>query len=243
MKKWIPNFFTLLNLLSGLIALFFVFQNNWIWVAIWVLFGILFDFFDGFLARKLKVSGQLGLELDSLADMVTSGVVPGFTMFFLIQNSLHIDLLQNFNFSFQNLWPFLSFSIPLASAYRLAVFNISEQKDTFTGLPTPANALFLISLPLIIFYSNYSQVSQFFSDKFVLSFIVILSSYLLNAKIQLFSLKFNDYTWKNNQEKYILILFSIFLLICLNLLALPLIIIIYILLSLFFKNNKSEITY
>ena len=141
-KAQIPNLFTMLNLFSGCVALVFV-SNSDFTLAFWfVCLGIFFDFFDGFFARKFGVAGPLGVQLDSLADMVTSGVVPGYVMFKLMQNS---DA-----FGTESYLPYLGFIITLGACYRLAKFNIDErQSDSFIGLPTPANALFFTSLPLI----------------------------------------------------------------------------------------------
>ena len=139
MKALIPNLITLLNLFSGTIAVIFAVEGVLTMAAFFVFLGIFFDFIDGFLARKLNVASALGLQLDSLADMVTSGLVPGLIMFQLISQSLtgsepYVDLL-----------PYMGLLITLGSAYRLANFNISiEQKNYFTGLPTPANALLVL---------------------------------------------------------------------------------------------------
>ena len=143
LKKHIPNFLTLLNLLCGCIAIVFIADSRFDWAFYFVCLGIFFDFFDGFLARKFGVAGPLGVQLDSLADMVTSGVAPGFVMVKLLEN-------QDF-FEGQSYWTYLGFIITLGACYRLANFNIdTRQSDSFIGLPTPANALFVMSLPLII---------------------------------------------------------------------------------------------
>jgi CDP-diacylglycerol--serine O-phosphatidyltransferase len=139
MKKQIPNLITLLNLLSGCIALVFVSQDNFWFAFYFVCLGIFFDFFDGFFARIFKVQSPLGVQLDSLADMVTSGVVPGFVMLKMLSE-----------LSSEAFLPYFGFIITLGSCYRLAKFNIdTRQTDSFIGLPTPANALFILSLPLI----------------------------------------------------------------------------------------------
>lgn len=228
------------NMLSGLIALIFVFQHRWLWVAGFVLLGIIFDFFDGLAARGLGVSGALGLQLDSLADMVTSGVVPGFVMFFLLQDALHINLLEHFEFSLLHLLPFIGLLVTLGSAYRLAKFNIDErQTSSFIGLPTPANTLFIVSLPLILYRQNDYDISGLLLNPYTLIIISILSAYLLNAELPLFSLKFKSFTWKENKEKYILIVSSIILIPLLKYIAIPAIIIWYILLSILFKKPQN----
>jgi CDP-diacylglycerol--serine O-phosphatidyltransferase len=148
-KKHIPNFVTLLNLSCGLLAIIAIFKGFYDEAFLFVCLGIFFDFWDGFLARKLGVSGELGLQLDSLADMVTSGVVPGLIIFRLI------DTIQNtqeqYNVTEETFYmgvvPYFGFLITIASAYRLAKFNIDKRQiDSFIGLPTPANTLFIIRM-------------------------------------------------------------------------------------------------
>jgi CDP-diacylglycerol--serine O-phosphatidyltransferase len=144
-KKHIPNTITLLNLASGLLAIIAIFKGFYDEAFIFVCLGIFLDFWDGFFARKFNVSGELGLQLDSLADMVTSGVVPGLMLFKLFEN-LQMDSSSPY-FLTEETWymgfvPYLGFIVTLASAYRLAKFNIdTRQTDSFIGLPTPANAL------------------------------------------------------------------------------------------------------
>ena len=131
-KKHIPNLITLLNLFSGCIAFVYASQENFEMAFFFVCLGIFFDFFDGFFARLFNVSSPLGLQLDSLADMVTSGVVPGFVMFKMLTNSVNSDPSLIY-------LPYFGFIITLGSCYRLANFNIdTRQTDSFIGLPTPA---------------------------------------------------------------------------------------------------------
>jgi len=240
MKKYIPNIITLFNLLSGLIALIFVFQQDWLWATGFVLLGILFDFFDGLAARKLGVSSALGLQLDSLADMVTSGVVPGFVMYFLLRDALHITSQEDLHISTQQLIPFVGLLVTLGSALRLAKFNIDErQTSSFIGLPTPANTLFIVSLPLIAYYQNDFDLKSIIVHPVTLVIISLLSAYMLNAELPLFSLKFKNFNWKQNREKFILIILSIISIPLLKFIAIPVIIIIYILLSLVFKSPEN----
>ena len=240
MKKHIPNIITLFNLLSGLIALIFVFQQDWLWATGFVLLGILFDFFDGLAARKLGVSSALGLQLDSLADMVTSGVVPGFVMYFLLRDALHITSQEDLHISTQQLIPFVGLLVTLGSALRLAKFNIDErQTSSFIGLPTPANTLFIVSLPLIAYYQNDFDLKSIIVHPVTLVIISLLSAYMLNAELPLFSLKFKNFNWKQNREKFILIILSIISIPLLKFIAIPVIIIIYILLSLVFKSPEN----
>jgi len=234
-KKHIPNLFTLLNLLSGTIAVYFAVKEYLIVAAFFVFIGIFFDFLDGFMARLLKVQGELGKQLDSLADVVTSGVVPGIVMF---------QLLNEVNIS--NQWisndispiAFVGLLITLAAAYRLAKFNIDErQTSSFIGLPTPAAALVVLSLPLIIEYSSIEMVTNLIQNQWFLVSLTLVLCYLMNAEIPLFSLKFKEYSWKHNKAKFIFILLTAILLILFQFVAIPLVILLYVLISLI--TNKS----
>lgn len=238
-SKYIPNFITLLNLASGLIALIYAFDTNLQMAFIWVCIGIFFDFWDGFFARILKAQSALGLQLDSLADMVTSGVVPGVAMYKLLENiyELNGDTGVPDNF-YMNLLPYAGFIITLASCYRLAKFNVdTRQTDSFIGLPTPANALFILSLPVILNHSDGSGfVFDMLSNPYVLLGITLLSAFLLNAEIPLFSLKVKYFNWETNKIQLLFLILSALLLFFFQYLGIPLIILSYVLLS--FINNK-----
>ncbi|WP_298903249.1 CDP-alcohol phosphatidyltransferase family protein [uncultured Psychroserpens sp.] len=245
-KKYIPNFVTLLNLLCGSIAVIFAVHNNFIATSAFVFLGIFFDFFDGLLARKLNVQSALGVQLDSLADMVTSGLVPGIVMYKLIAMSIDAPEVvtqkewnAHFSFSDLNIAPIalIGLCITLASSYRLAKFNIDEDQQTyFKGLPTPANTLLILSLPLIIEFQNNSFATSLILNQWFLIGMTLLSCYLLNSKIKLFALKFKDFSITNNKFRYLLIVLTIGLLVFFHFLAIPIIILLYIILSLI-KNN------
>ncbi len=252
-KKQIPNIFTLLNLLSGTIAVLMAASDKLVEAAFFVFLGIFFDFFDGFFARKFNVQGEFGKQLDSLADLVTSGVAPGIVMFQLIlfatkqqyfmQLSCEVGSWQDYSETYFYFLPFIGLIIPLAAAYRLANFNIDErQSDSFIGLPTPALSLFILSLPLILNYSDNQFFIDLIHNKYILIVITIIGSYLLNAEIPLFSLKFKNYSWSKNTVKYIFLISSIVLLILLQTVAIPLIIIFYVLISVvenILQKNKA----
>jgi len=246
LKKHIPNFVTLLNVLCGSIAVLFAVNGNMTATAFFVFLGIFFDFFDGLLARKLKVQSELGLQLDSLADMITSGLVPGLVMFHLL--SLTVDDFSLVGNAIERtetmIWvggkiqllPFFGLLITLASAYRLATFNIStNQSDSFIGLPTPANALLILSFPLIMEYQNNDMMNTIILNKWFLVAVTLLSCYLLNAKIKLIALKFKNWSFKDNAARYLLIIMAIVLLIIFKFAGIPLIIILYISMSIFNK--------
>ncbi|MFV8326020.1 CDP-alcohol phosphatidyltransferase family protein [Flavobacterium sp. ZS1P14] len=231
-KKHIPNIITLLNLFCGCIALVFAFHRNFEMAFYFVCLGIFLDFFDGFFARLFKVSSPLGLQLDSLADMVTSGVVPGVVMYHMM-----INTSTAMPDSYMQIFPYLGFIITLGSCYRLANFNIdTRQTDSFIGLPTPANALFVLSLPLVLDYSDSMFVLEVLTNQWVLLVITLLSAYILNAEIPLFSLKIKKFTFKENALQIVFLIFSLLLLVFFHYLGIPLLIIFYILLSV--VNNK-----
>ena len=231
-KKHIPNLITLLNLFCGCIAVVFVSESNFVMAFYFVCLGIFLDFFDGFFARLFKVSSPLGLQLDSLADMVTSGVVPGDVMYSLFLKSANPHDIIGSAFI-----PFLGFIVTLGSCYRLANFNIdTRQTDSFIGLPTPANALFILSLPLVLKFSDSLIIFEILSNHWVLLVITIFSAYILNAEIPLFALKIKKFNLKDNILQVVFLLISIVLVLLLEYLAIPLIIIFYVLLSII--NNK-----
>jgi len=230
MKKHIPNLITLLNLLSGCIALVFASKDNFEMTFFFVCLGIFFDFFDGFFARLFHVSSPLGLQLDSLADMVTSGVVPGFVMFKMLSNDVNFDPSLNY-------FPYLGFIITLGSCYRLANFNIDErQTDSFIGLPTPANALFILSLPLILKNTDSLIVLELLTNQWILLFTAGLSTFILNAEIPLFALKIKKFNLKDNALQFFFLLISLLLLVFLKFAGVALTIVFYVLLS--FISNK-----
>ncbi|MEP1487191.1 MAG: CDP-alcohol phosphatidyltransferase family protein [Algibacter sp.] len=240
MKKYIPNTLTLANLFCGCVAVIFVVNNNFVSAALFVFLGIFFDFFDGFFARKFNVQGELGLQLDSLADMVTSGLVPGLVMFKLLGltdsswgNSHDNKMIESiFQITDSGFLPLLGLSITLASAYRLAKFNIdTEQQSFFKGLPTPANTLLIVSLPLIMEFQNNDFINAIILNKWFLIILTGVSCYILNANIKLFALKFKNYSFKDNVVRYVFILLCIVLLIVLQFAAIPVIILLYIIMS------------
>lgn len=233
-KKHIPNTITLLNLFCGCIALVFVSKDQFEMAFLFVSLGIFLDFFDGFFARLFKVSGSLGLQLDSLADMVTSGVVPGYVMFKMMQSS-SVYMTEGY----LQFFPYLGFIITLGSCMRLAKFNIdTRQTDSFIGLPTPANALFIISLSLVKEYyaADSLMVLEILTEKWVLLLVALFSAYILNAEIPLFSLKIKKINFKDNVLQIVFLVISLLLLLVLGYLGVALVIVFYVFLSVI--NNK-----
>jgi len=218
--------------------------------ALFVLLGIFFDFFDGLAARLLNVGSELGKQLDSLADMVTSGVAPGIVMYQLIlaslnQNSFATTFVEKGNIATWNisdiqLLPFIGFLLPVAAAYRLANFNLDERQSiAFIGLPTPAMALFAISLPLVLMYSEISNINNLLNNSYFLILVTLLLSLVMNAELPLFSLKFKNFSLKNNWVEILFIILAIIGLITVKFVAIPLIIVLYILLSFIKKGLKN----
>ncbi len=251
MKRHIPNFITLLNVFCGCVATVFAVLNQLELAALFVFLGIFFDFFDGLAARALNVKSELGVQLDSLADMITSGLVPGIVMFQLLNMAVsggwNTTLNDNFDSIFNNIggfsFNFISLSgflITMASAYRLAKFNVDEnQQDSFIGLPTPANALLILSLPLILIYHGNDFLNDIILNQWFLFGLTLLSCYLLNSKIELFALKFENWGFKDNAHRYIFIIISLVLLLTMKFMAVPIIVAFYILGSMV-MNMRSK---
>lgn len=242
-KKQIPNCVTLMNLLCGCISIYFATTGNLLYAGIFIFLGGIFDFFDGFVARLLKVQGELGVQLDSLADVVTFGVAPGFIAHRML-------LLSDVNLIIS----FIPFLMILFSAYRLAKFNIDTRQTTsFIGLPTPANALIWASFPFFTEILNGNFPWKFFCDGFyeglisivfnpyVIIILAIVLSILLVAEIPLFALKFKNIKDKENLPKWIFLGTSVILFILLSIASFPFIIVLYIILSLIFNRKNHEI--
>ena len=239
-KNYIPNILTLGNLLCGTIATIYAIYEDFNSAAVFVLIGILLDFFDGFVARLLKVSGDLGKQLDSLADMVTSGVVPGLIMFQLINANSEISSINN---EFLLNGSLFGLVLTLGACYRLAKFNLdTRQSDSFIGLPTPAMCLFVISLPLIQENSNLHVVENLLESNYFLIGITLLLTFLMNAEISLFSLKFKEYSFAKNYIKYVFIIVSILMIIGLQYISIPLIILLYVIISVLQNYKTKEVS-
>ena len=226
--NFIPNFLTLSNLFFGCVAVVYGVMGDLEKLALFVSLGIICDFFDGFFARLLKVDSKLGVQLDSLSDLVTFGLTSSIVMLNLIgSSSFVIDNSSNFIIS---LLPVSAFLITIASSYRLAKFNlISVSETNFSGLPTPSNAILIVFLPQFI---ERFQLELFFENIVVLMILVLISSYLLISNHKMFSLKISNLKLSQNKAIYILFFSSVILLIYFGLASFTLIIILYIVLNL-----------
>lgn len=258
MLKHLPNAMTCGNLLCGCLGIYTVltpdgagfprgqFENLCIG-AFLILLAAVLDFGDGFVARLVKAQSAIGKELDSLADMVTFGVLPAFMLMKLLKTALierqyghAIDVYDVSNFTSHDIHSLLSDLLPLSiavfSALRLAKFNVdTRQSDQFIGVPTPANAILVASLPFIlVFQPRYAPVIL---NPYVLIAYIIVMSYLMVSELPLMAFKFKSFGWPENQVKYSFLVASVLLLILLQFAAVPLIILLYILLSIF-VNRK-----
>jgi CDP-diacylglycerol--serine O-phosphatidyltransferase len=242
-KKHIPNFITCLNLLCGCFALVSIFHKALDVAAYLIGAAAIFDFLDGAVARMLHVKSEIGKQLDSLADMVTFGVVPGFILYQMLTTSI-FETFGMLNTSDMK-WniAFVSFLIPVFSALRLAKFNIDErQTDSFIGLPTPANTILIASLPLILIFQADSFLAVYLHNMYFLITLIFVCSFLMVSEIPLFSLKFKNFTWRENKLRFLFLHCALILLLGFSYTGLPLVILLYVILSAiqnqFFKEQE-----
>lgn len=269
----IPNLFTAANLLCGSMAVIMALAGR-IDIAPFAIFaGLLFDFLDGFLARKLGVSGEMGKQLDSLADMITFGLAPGVIMMVVIVTSIYMDsyvfaesfqshvhheMLRWFNALFYNVpndmdasikyLPLAALFIPFMSMFRLAKFNLdTRQSDSFIGIPTPMNTLFFMFFPLCLayYFDTWKNTDGFFqlvfNPYFLVGLIVIMST-LLISEIPLFALKFKHFKWKGNEIRFLFLISSLIFILVFFVWSIPLIVFLYLILSLLDKRIFKKST-
>jgi len=241
MKKHIPNALTTLNLVCGLISVTLVLQNHLVWAAFFIFIAAVFDYLDGTAARLLKAYSELGKQLDSLADLVSFGVAPGMIIFQLLSlNCTSCNILERWH-----IIPYFALLIPVCSALRLAKFNIDPRQEVnFIGLPTPANAIFFASIPMIIYiqerihtFIQLDFMVALFSNPRVLAVLAVFFSYLLISDIRLFSMKFKSMSWKENQHRFIFLILSLVLLLIFSISAVPMVILAYLFLSLVYQKK------
>ncbi|HEV7348134.1 CDP-diacylglycerol--serine O-phosphatidyltransferase [Telluribacter sp.] len=232
MKRHLPNALTCANLLCGCVGIVEAFHNNLVLSCALIGLAAIFDFLDGFVARLLHVASPIGKELDSMADMTTFGVLPAIIVYQLLMESIP-DL--------PGIWQaYLAFSLAVFSALRLAKFNIDpRQSDQFIGVPTPANALLVASLPVIVHFYGEPWRSIIVDTTHLLIFTAVMS-FLLVVELPLFALKFKSFGWPGNEVRYSFLLVSLVLLLWLGVLAVPLIVALYVVLSLVLKLMYSK---
>jgi CDP-diacylglycerol--serine O-phosphatidyltransferase len=232
-KNYIPNTLTLMNLLSGILSIYIGMQGDLKLAAYLIFISAIFDFADGFAARLLNAYSEMGKQLDSLADMVSFGVAPGFILF----NMINLSHGQPGNTGESGtLLPFIGFMVPLFAALRLAKFNIDENQQTsFMGMPTPAVAILAASFPLIkesLYFEDRGLLYMIITNSYFLIGTSIISSFLMVVHLPMFALKFKTYGWSENMIKYSFLIISLGLIIAFKFVAIPMIIILYVLISL-----------
>lgn len=259
-RENIPNAITSFNLLCGCLSVAASFDGYATTAAIFIFAAAGFDFFDGFAARLLKVQTEIGKQLDSLADIISFGVAPTIILVMLLRSTLNVYYASTFLAAGAKTVQYFPFVLVIFSAMRLAKFNVdTRQHDSFIGVPTPANAIFIASLPLIIqsnnltlfpglgFIPGQNQIGEIFAvlaatPSVIFGYTVVMS-YLLISELPLFALKFKNLNWEENKIKFIFLILSLLLFFILNVSAIPIIIILYIILSIinnqFFSNNNE----
>ncbi|SKB55992.1 CDP-diacylglycerol---serine O-phosphatidyltransferase [Sphingobacterium nematocida] len=226
MKKYIPNTITCLNLFSGCMGVLFVLKGEFNLALYCVLASGIFDFFDGMVARLLHVKSLIGKELDSLADVISFGFLPGTIMYMLLQQATTNEYI-----------PYLGFLITVFSALRLAKFNIDErQTSDFIGVNTPMNTFLIVSLPFLS-----TQYPVLIENVYFLLGLTLVSSLLLVSELRLFSMKLNSLGWEENKFKYLFLIISFLIILLLKVSAIPIVFVLYILFSLlhFGKNEDA----
>lgn len=234
--KHLPNFITILNMVCGILSIIVMIEGGIIPAFYLILIAAVFDFLDGMIARILSTHSPLGKQLDSLADMVSFGIAPALLMFYYLKYSY---LIEQPEFAVETAsWYeiailFSPILIALASGFRLAKFNIDQnQSHTFSGLPSPANAILIASTGLVIFSPGHPEgIRQFILNPYILLFATLILSFLLISGIPMFSFKFKDYKFANNKIRYSFLAISVALLIIFKVSGIPLIILAYIFLS------------
>jgi CDP-diacylglycerol--serine O-phosphatidyltransferase len=257
----IPNFFTLLNLIFGCLAIIFILQTGEnillvdqatglsqvnfpekIWQgSLFIFAAAIIDFLDGFVARLFKSTSRMGEQLDSLSDLVSFGVAPGMILFQLLRMSYAQDE-NGLDVSFLALVP--AFIFTAAAAWRLAKFNLStDQSNSFRGVPTPSAGLLIASIPLIIWY-EYFGIQRLFINKWFIYGLILVISYLMVSKLPLMALKFKNFSFQDNKARFILVGLSLIVIIVLLVtkkiwLAWPVIFVLYVVLSIFNRESES----
>ena len=255
--KQIPNLFTLLNLFLGATAIILILQTGQTiafinnegytivdlpekitWGALLIFLAAIVDFLDGFVARLLKATSPMGKQLDSLSDVVSFGVAPALIIYQLLRIS-YAQEENGLDISIAFLLPALI--IACAAAWRLAKFNLDEsQQYSFKGLPTPAAGLFVASLPLILkFPPEMINITDFILNKWILYVIIVLLSFLMVSNLPLMSFKFKDFGIKNNLPKYLMVIIGVIAAIFLQWIAVPILLVTYVIVSLLFKNKSA----
>jgi len=229
MKRYVPNFITSLNLVSGFIAIILAVKGDIVSASWFIAAAMIFDFFDGFSARLLKAYSDIGKELDSLADVVSFGVAPAVIIYDFLGKSILPEIQQQAGFSLLMLIPAI---MPVCGAFRLAIFNLdSTQATSFKGMPIPANAIAVISLVIAGHYSGSEFIDSVTGSPVAMIILTLILSFLMVSRLDMFSLKISSLKFKGNEGRYLMILLIALSFIFLGINAAALIIPIYIISS------------
>ena len=242
-RKHIPNFITCLNIISGAIAVILAVKGLLSLAVLFIFAAAIFDFLDGMAARLLKAYSPIGKELDSLADMISFGLAPGMLMMVMLEYSLFGVNVRADSFTSLSLWEIICISssllIPVASALRLAKFNVdTRQTNSFIGLPTPANAIFIAALALVTEFGKYEMIDNFIFQPLILVVISVGMSLLLVSELPMFSLKFKNLKWIDNKVRFIFLGLSLILILSLSIYGIAASIILFILISILARLKK-----
>ena len=234
--KFLPNLITLGNLFLGCIGIYLTFNDQAPLGGLFLFGAALLDFLDGFVARWLNAASPIGKQLDSLADVVSFGVLPGaifFQMLALATNA-NVHALES-----NNVFVWSGFLLPVFSAWRLARFNLdTNSSESFSGLPTPAMGMFVGSLPLIYYFNPYGM-STLTVNPWILFPLLALLCWIMVSKLPLMALKFKSLGWAGNESRYIFLLLSLASIVVLRYAAVPPVIFLYVLFSLFNKKTAQ----
>ncbi len=255
----LANLVTSFNLLCGVFSVLFAVTGYIHWAVFAIFAGAIFDFLDGFIARAMNTMGELGKQLDSLADMVTFGVAPGVLMLVVLTLDFSnfevysAELVRTSFIAWLDSWmkgtidffPLLALLIPFFSLFRLAKFNLdTRQTSSFIGLPTPANTLFYTSLPLVIVYKSEDVMQlpyAYFFQPIVIGSLIVILSLMMVSEIPLFSLKVKNFKIKGNELRFLFLLISLVFILVFNVWAIAIIVLLYLILSIlentFFNKN------
>ena len=243
--RHIPNIVTLGNLAIGVLAILMALENQVLFASWLIILASVLDFLDGFLARMLKAVSPLGKQLDSFADLVSFGIAPSAVVYKLMEYGIRGDIfyggIQNTSLP-ERLLLFSPILLVLFAALRLAEFNITESSPGFRGMPTPAPAIYFAGGSIFLVHYMGTAIAGFFLQPVVLLVNILFFSFLMISSIQMFSLKFQDFRWAGNQIRFIFLAVSGILLIILQEIALPLIILLYLLISItlsLFRNKRK----
>ena len=234
-KQHLPNLLTCGNLVAGCLSILFLTENMPLKAAVMVFMAGLFDFLDGFAARLLKVHSPIGADLDSLSDVVSFGVAPGFIMCWLMDRAADLPSLVFFSV---DVLPCLAFLLPVFAAIRLARFNIDDtQKTIFRGLPAPGMAIFIASLPLAL--RQLGHLTDGSLGYWACLGITLFFSFLMVSNLRFFSFKMKSAGWKGNEVRWIFLIIAVISLAIFRFAALPFVMVFYILLSIFFASKME----